>query len=457
MSDERPSKIEEFFLKRLSLEVWQCFLLLLIAIIGLVGFGALVEYGATHNGKPPVVSQIPLKIARIPADARKVLQATTEKHGRIQAPHDRAFGPPGFTRFRDGVENALILSRYDGDLSRSVVEIIDLRDGTVLHRYMPDITALNKRSKVKSAFRDLKRDRDPQHYPLIHPFLTKDGDLIFNGMITPLAKIDVCSNIAWTIDGLFHHAIERDENGDYWTASNLVPPSLPMMSNRHRDDAIAKFNVDGEMLLERSVSQIFIDNNMGALLYTGNGYDPDPLHVNDVQPVLDDGPHWKKGDVFVSLRHKSVVLLYRPSTNKVIWWRMGPWMMQHDIDIISDHEIAIYNNNAANKPEGEAVIGVNETLVYDFTTDAVSSPYESGFEKNDIRTITEGLSEVLEDGEIVAEETNYGRLLKMDSAGNITWQFINRASDSELYFLQWSRIIDLETALAAAEKAREQC
>ena len=35
---------------------------------------------------------------------------------------------------------------------------------------------------------------------------------------------------------------------------------------------------------------------MGA--YVGT----DPFHINDIQPVLQDGKYWMKGDVFLSLR-----------------------------------------------------------------------------------------------------------------------------------------------------------
>ena len=72
-------------------------------------------------------------------------------------------------------------------------------------------------------------------------------------------------------------------------------------------------------------SKIFIDNGLEYLLFSvGDRYfDKDPIHLNDIQPVDFDGEYWKKGDVFLSLRHQSMVLLYRPSTNKIIWKGTG--------------------------------------------------------------------------------------------------------------------------------------
>ena len=71
----------------------------------------------------------------------------------------------------------------------------------------------------------------------------------------------------------------------------------------------------------------------------------DPIHLNDIEPVRKDGPYWRKGDLFLSLRSPSTVMLYRPSTNKVIWRKDGPWSKQHDVDILDDHRISIFNNN----------------------------------------------------------------------------------------------------------------
>ena len=75
-------------------------------------------------------------------------------------------------------------------------------------------------------------------------------------------------------------------------------------------------------------------------------YDNDPIHLNDIQPVNFDGEFWKKGDVFLSLRHQSMVLLYRPSTNEIIWKGTGPFFHQHDVDILDNHRISIFNNNS---------------------------------------------------------------------------------------------------------------
>ena len=71
----------------------------------------------------------------------------------------------------------------------------------------------------------------------------------------------------------------------------------------------------------------------------------DPIHLNDIEPALYDSKYWKKGDLFLSSRHQSAIIHYRPEINKVINYLTGPFSQQHDVDIISDEEISIFDNN----------------------------------------------------------------------------------------------------------------
>ena len=136
---------------------------------------------------------------------------------------------------------------------------------------------------------------------------------------------------------------------------------------RYYDDAIVKLSSDGEIIFEKSVAQIFIENGLEYLLFSvGNtSFNSDPIHLNDIQPVNFDGKFWKKGDVFLSLRLQSMVLLYRPLTNEIIWKGTGPFFHQHDVDILDNQRISIFNNNSKNFADGNFVDEHNEVIIYD--------------------------------------------------------------------------------------------
>ena len=117
-------------------------------------------------------------------------------------------------------------------------------------------------------------------------------------------------------------------------------------------------------------------------------------------------------------------------------------MAQHDVNVLSDNQISIFNNNTALSGTRDwHVRDRNDVVVYDFDTKTISSPWAQAMKSNDIRTVGEGRSTII-GSSVVIEESDYGRLLQFDSKGEIEWEFINRAADGKLYVMNWSRMID---------------
>ena len=178
-----------------------------------------------------------------------------------------------------------------------------------------------------------------------------------------------------------------------------------------------------------------------------HSFDADPIHLNDIQPVLEDSEYWKKGDVFLSLRHQSMILLYRPLTNKIIWKDTGKYFQQHDVDILDDHRISIFNNNSRNYQARNAVEGNNEIIIYDFKKNEHSKYLSESLEKENVKTITEGLSEILPNGDLFIEESNFARTLYFNADGSLRWSHVNRAENGQTYIIGWSRILYTEEDL----------
>jgi hypothetical protein len=243
-------------------------------------------------------------------------------------------------------------------------------------------------------------------------------------------------------DAIYHHSIEMDSEGNYWVSKYVEPKTVDIGSSGFIEDGIVKLSPSGEVLFERSVAQMLDRNGLGHLIYGRGPSHDDPIHLNDIEPVLADGPYWRKGDVFLSLRNLSLVLLYRPSTDEVIWSKQGPWLHQHDVNIVDSDRISVFNNNAALTQKSSWVVrGTNDVNLFDFRTGEVSSPWKGGFEALQLRTRDQGRGTVVGE-DVFVEETNFGRMVQFDRTGAVTWQFINRASDGKIYFLAWSRIVD---------------
>ena len=428
-----------------KIEIWVLYLVILFSILFAVGFGVLVRQELVGSIKAGWISKTALTLAEIPVNIRELLQ------GGAFVVEDRFPNLDGFDGTPNTEEAYLLLSRYDGDSQEGVVELVDLTNFEVLHTWNPDIDAFNNLVEQVDEFKFLERDNNNQREILTNPKLVHDGGLLFQNF-SPLREINACSNLIFqNTHNRFHHSIETDTNRNIWVPSTLNPQSLPVEKvgrNMIRaigfeDAAIAKLSPDGKILFEKAVSQIFIDNGLEYLLFSvgDQRFDIDPIHLNDIQPVDFDGEYWKKGDVFLSLRHQSMVLLYRPSSNEIIWKGTGLFFHQHDVDILDNHRISIFNNNSKDFVRGDVVDGHNEVIIYDFKTDEYSSYLKDSLVNNDVRTITEGRSQILPNGDLFIEETNYARTLYFNADGSLRWSHVNRAENENVYLVGWSRIL----------------
>jgi len=434
-----------------KIEIWVLYLVLVFVFISYIIFGAILRRELTGGGPYiPVItplSKVLVFLSEIPHNLKYM------KSHDVRTPNqtrENRFGSlSGFIGDANEKEKYLLLSRFDGDLKEGVVELVDLKSFDVLHTWNPDINSFfEKVDKVEGGvWEHLMRDNNNDRFRIFHPILFEDGSLLFQGNNTPLIKIDKNSELEWMKDDEFyHHSNEEDIDGNVWVCVRYYPYKIDEKYvgdelNTYSDDGIRRISSNGEILFDKSVSEIFIENDMEYLLFSTTGFKKDPIHLNDIQPVEKDTKYWKKGDVFLSFRHQSMVMLYRPKTNEIIWKGIGKFYHQHDVDILDDSRISIFNNNSKNTFSGDIVDGNNRVVIYDFETEKYSYHLEKSLKKEDVRTITEGRSQILPNGDLFIEETNYGRLLYFNSDGSLRWTHVNRSKKGNVYLVQWSRIL----------------
>jgi outer membrane protein assembly factor BamB len=193
---------------------------------------------------------------------------------------------------------------------------------------------------------------------------------------------------------------------------------------------------------------------------TGFAYSVDPIHINQITPALSNGPYWQRGDLLISSRHTSTVYLYRPSTGKIIWHQQGPWLNQHSAQFYNDHGIAVFGNDVyAGKLLSTFIYkeGHNQIYLYDFKTKHTNKPQSDALSRLKPMTITEGRSRVLEDKSIFIEETNNGRLLKLNPSGKLMWSYINTYDKNYLGVVSWSRYLTHKELHATINVSSMKC
>jgi len=275
--------------------------------------------------------------------------------------------------------------------------------------------------------------------------------------------LDSTSKVKWfNKDFIFHHAMNLDHKGNIWIPGvkhedGLIVPktvSVDGKKTEYRDDLIINVDAEtGKTLYSKSLTDIFLENELDELMNKAT-HITDPFHLNDIQPVvIDSSSYYNKGDLFLSFRHLSTIVHFRPSTGKVITVIDGPFTFQHDVDVLSDNTIAIFNNNSPawdvyfNKNEFKPSNGTiqrkithSNVLIYNFETDSFEALYEDQFIENEIFTGAEGLYEILPNGDMFIEEQGAGILWVLNENGVVLKTVIKSDIEGYHYLSNWTTI-----------------
>ena len=416
---------------------WIVLLVVTAAMAAVILFGGVVKYRAEGGRRLGIAGVAALRIAELPkrlADAFRP-SPPSPPPSPFLATQQRFDGTSGLV-FPDGAafrdDGYLLLTRYVGNRRAWTIELIDLGRRTTVHDWHPD-------------------SQRPTRLPA-SPL--EDGSLLLipDFVRGALVMVDGCSRVRWSLDNVrYHHSIERDADGHFW-----VPYDVPDRVLGFREEGLARISVTGQVLSLSPLSRLLASSRHRHLLYAMEHHLNDPMHMNDIQPVLDDGPSWRRGDLLVSLRSASTVLLYRPSTDEIVWLASGPWMHQHDVNIVSPQQISVFSNNATRDADGRRrVLGANEVYLYDPGSKTARSPWRQALQEHRVRTPVVGRATVLANGDVFVEETMYGRALRVSTDGSLRWTYVNRDSDGLVYQLSWSRYLDAEvgTRIAASVAA----
>jgi len=414
-----------------KVEAWILVALMIAGVIVLLSFGWLVQHRVNGGEKGGILANIAVLVARFPdpviqfLDGDAVVQPQRLKHA---AALDAGYPTIG----EYGDRGTLILSSYSDDYEVSTVSLLDLQTGETRHRWAPPVEAINSVTHFTDA-QNLKRN-----YRTQHPLLMENGDLVFTSGEGPLVRIDACGGIVWTIDRHFHHSIERDSDGDFivplvtGTATGTAPPL--------RDDGFAKVSPDGEILAEWSVTDILQRNGYHGLVYGVGPWESDRIHLNDAEPILHSDGFVEEGDIALSIRHLSTVLLYRPKTDEIVWLETGPWLNQHDVDYQGDGVFTVFGNDSVRGPEAKdmALRGYSTIWQYDMKTGETGPFLEMKNPK--VFTATQGLHRVLPNGDVFVEQQNAGLLYRL-TANGVAWQHSNRLDSEHIGAVHWSRYL----------------
>ena len=339
----------------------------------------------------------------------------------------------------------LLISRYSKERGQVIAELFSIANEEVLHTWVPSQPDIFEKSKNLSV--NMTKDLDT--FVVEHPLLLEDGGLVFNTQDGPMVRVDACGNTTWVINRYFHHSIEIDSHGNI-VSCIVLEGQGPDKAFPIKDDGIAIVSLEGEILKEYSVTDILLENGYSGLIYGVGRFEEDRIHLNDVQPIIEETENAEVGDFVLSIRNLSTVALVQPDSGKIKWLKTGPWLNQHDVNPLGNDRYSVFGNDVVrgfkkgNKPFAKFKDGGSEIYVYDQSADSISRPYSRVMQEERIKTVKEGLSTILANGDAFIEQQGFARLLRI-SEDRVRWEYVNKISADTVGDLHWSRYLSSHT------------
>jgi hypothetical protein len=247
--------------------------------------------------------------------------------------------------------------------------IID-RDGKVIHHWEADLEALWREAD------HITGDKNPRNFLSLGTELLPDGSILVafqNDRAFPegagLAKFDRDGGLVWRGEDLVNHWFTLGPDGTiYAPGHSVLETPAPIGNTRQRiicnqvkaqADYVAIIGPDGKTRERIDVMDLLVDNGYVGLVRLTN--DPcDPFHLNFVQYVDEQMAsrldRVDAGDLLISLRNVSTILIFSPRTRAIKWIDTGRYIEQHSPRFLPDGSLVVFDNKGGDAQFGGARI-----------------------------------------------------------------------------------------------------
>ncbi len=385
--------LEKLFFAKI--EAWVVALLCFLGLITFLFFAYVVQSTARGSTQFGAVGKASLRVARAPDKAAYVLRELTGNSDKIRRPDAKYL--KNLNNIGEGTGAQGYLTQFND--KAGTFDLVSLSDGSVAHSW-----------KVEGM-------EPPVAVSMFDETILVGGVRGAEDSTVELAKRNKAGETLWRTEISSHHLVFVAADGYIYTSiiSKHEPTQKLLGAKNYRDDGWAILSPDGKIVDQGSVTQMLIDNGLGHMIYGVGPLETDPIHMNAVRVAEIESEYWDVGDLLMSARHISMVFLYRPSTKKIIWYKSGPWLNQHDPDFISDTQISVFGNDVVSTSgdrTGERAPYLdedrNKIYVYDFATDTVETPFQEQMRRFDLATVTGGRHTILSDGSLFSWFANTG-------------------------------------------------
>ncbi|RLP53485.1 MAG: hypothetical protein D6160_15255 [Ketobacter sp.] len=322
------------------------------------------------------------------------------------------------------------------EADRSLAVKVINSGGEVLHRWKIEWQDIWPQSPDYLKEPEIPKERPGTH---IHGAqILANGDLVFNFEHLSLVSLDPCGNLNWKLPYRTHHSVFIDDDENIWVSAQRdheAPiPELPLIQPGFIEPVLLKVSPQGEILLEKSVFDLLIDNRLQGALYANSIENDFPyvkgdmFHLNDVEVFTGDKKEgfFKKGDVMISLRNINTVFVFN-SDWEIKYQMSYEFVRQHDPDFFDGNTITLFDNNNVDsdaKKSHSRILGKN--AISGETRVLFKGNREVPFYSNIM-----GKHQWLPNGNLLINEW-MGRAIEVTPGGELAWEYNTIVSPGKL-------------------------
>lgn len=433
--------IERFLFKKL--ELWVVLLLIKIIFLTSLLFGSLLLVHSNDPKRFPVLGNLSTEIANFPISVYKALFVSGSNPAGLVSTELRFDAKDGeFFNENYDADQIVVIPHVCPDQQGWCVSLFDL----MTHDKFT-ITDINQ--IIRSLTNELKPEASNNTIGasnvLFAPRFDELGNLYLLTNSGLFVKLGSDMQVKWAKSNLrYHHTFNfTNDRSSIWAigyGQENCKTYPEFAYDTLLNDCLVQIDSNsGNVISIHSMTNAMIDANLHNHLFIGrlDRSVADPLHINDVQPVNLESSHFSKGDVFVSLGHANMVLLYNTISREIKWNMTDGLFHQHDVDILDGSTIAIFNNNRVITDE-DKVFKHNEILKYDFNDGKKTNLFQDIMKNYDVRTVNQGLFEIIGESFFV-EDNNYGRVLLFNKEAPI-FEYYSKNKEGFSQNLGWSYV-----------------
>jgi outer membrane protein assembly factor BamB len=278
-----------------------------------------------------------------------------------------------------------------------------------------------------------------RHWETAHLFPNGDVLAVFIGEgSTPngygLVRIDKDSRLLWKAPFNAHHDISVGADGRIYTLGQRIRErpvkGWPNFTAPFLDDTLVVLSPGGGIEKEISIADAFARSDYAHYLELVRPNERgDVLHANQAE-VLDGRaaarlPFARAGNVLISLRDIHVLAVLNPDAGRIVWAVRGPWLYQHDPDLLDSGDMLVFDNRGHAGPGG-----ASRVVEFDPTDMAIVWQY-AGSAEDPLYSRIRSNAQRLANGNTLVVESDAGRIVEVTPGGDIVWEFVNPARARE--------------------------